>query len=155
MGNILTKLEWLASRCGFALLIFMSFVIGIQVFMRYILNNSLMWPEELTRYCFLWCSMLGLVVTEQRGEHLRIDVLRTFSSPSVQKLLDIFASIVTIAFYCFFIYLSTQMTFMVIDMEQYAISFDLPMVYVWIAFPVLAFAALLFSFVNIGKILKG
>lgn len=132
----------------------MSFVIGLQVFMRYIMNNSLMWPEELTRYCYLWCSMFAIVVTEQSGSHLRIDVLRAFSGSKVKKFLDFLASIITTAFYGIFIYLSIQMTYMVMDMEQYAISFDLPMVYVWLGFPILGVAALLFSFANIGKVFK-
>jgi len=151
MQNILKKIEWFASRCGFALLLFMSFVIGLQVFMRYIMNDSLMWPEELTRYCYLWCSMFAIVVTEHKRVHLRIDVLLAFSGPRVKKALDTFASIMSSIFYAFFVYLSCKMTYMVVDMEQYAISFDLPMVYVWTAFPLLGVFALIFSFANIGK----
>ena len=155
MKNILSAIEWVASRLGFALLLVMTFVICVQVFMRYVLNNSLMWPEEMTRYCFLWASMLGLVVTEQQGQHLRIDVLREFSGPAVRKVLDVFSSIVTIAFYLIFIVLSVNMTFMVHDMEQYAVSFNMPMVYVWIAFPLLFTAAAVFSFVNFTRLFSG
>ena len=155
MQKILSVIEWIASRLGFALLLIMTFVIGIQVFMRYVLNNSLMWPEEMTRYCFLWSSMLALVVAEQQGVHLRIDVLREFSGPALKKALDIFSSLVTIVFYVIFIRLSTDMTIMVNDMEQYAISFNLPMVYVWLAFPILCGAALLFSFSNLAGLLTG
>jgi TRAP-type C4-dicarboxylate transport system permease small subunit len=154
MEKILSLIEWSVSRLGFALLLFMTFVICLQVFMRYVLGNSLMWPEEMTRYCFLWCSMLAIVVTEQRGAHLRIDVLREFLGPATKKMLDIFSSVATITFYMIFIYLSAEMTIMVNGMEQYAISFDLPIVYVWLAFPILSCAALLFSFVNFAKLFR-
>lgn len=154
MQYFLNKLEWIVSRCGFALLIIMSIVICLQVFMRYIINNSLMWPEELTRYCYLWCSMFAIAVTEQKRAHLRIDIINSFSIYKLKKILDFFACIITTVFYGIFIYLSIQMTFMVIDMEQYAISFDLPMVYVWIGFPILGVIALIFSFANIGNLLK-
>ncbi|MDL2314260.1 TRAP transporter small permease [Desulfovibrio sp. OttesenSCG-928-C14] len=154
MPKLLSRLEWCASRLGFALLLIMSFVIGLQVFMRYLLNDSLMWPEEMTRYCYLWCSMLAIVVVEQRGAHLRIDVLREYSGARMKKILDAFSRIVTIVFYAILIWLSIKMTLMVNDMEQYAISFELPMVYVWLAFPLLYCAALLFSFANFTKLFR-
>lgn len=154
MHKFLSQLEWVASRLGFALLLIMSFIIGLQVFMRYILNSSLMWPEEMTRYCYLWCSMLAIVMTEQRGAHLRIDVLREVFGVRVKKMLDIFSSTMTAVFYVIFIYLSAEMAIMVNDMEQYAISFDLPMVYVWLAFPLLCCVALVFSFVNFTKLFR-
>ncbi len=154
MRKILTILEWISSRCGFAMLLIMSIVIGLQVFMRYVLNNSLTWPEEMTRYCYLWCSMFAIVIAEQQNVHLKIDVIREFSSANIKKILDTFSSIAVILFYTIFTFLGFKMTLLVNDMEQYAISFDLPIVYVWTAFPLLGAAALAFSCANFGKLLS-
>ena len=154
MQRFLWLLEWGTSRCGFILLLIMSFVIGLQVFMRYVLNDALMWPEEMTRYCYLWVSMLAIVVTEQQRAHLRIDVLRNYVGKKCEKLFDIFSSIVTILFYGVFIYLSIKMTILVNNMGQYAVSFDLPLVYIWIAFPALFIVALVFAVVNFGTLFR-
>ena len=42
-----------------ALLVTMTLLMGLQVFSRYILNASLSWSEELTRYLFIWSGFLS------------------------------------------------------------------------------------------------
>jgi len=42
------------------LLVTISCVMMLQIIMRYIFNSSLPWPEELTRYCFVWSGFLGI-----------------------------------------------------------------------------------------------
>lgn len=37
-----------------ALLFAMMIIMGIQIFARYALSNSLSWSEEITRFCFIW-----------------------------------------------------------------------------------------------------
>ena len=43
-----------------ALLVTMTLLMGLQVFSRYILNASLSWSEELTRYLFIWSGFLSI-----------------------------------------------------------------------------------------------
>ena len=46
-----------------------------QVFCRYVLNDSLIWPEEVSRYAFIWVSCLGMSAGVRRGDLIAIDVL--------------------------------------------------------------------------------
>ena len=41
------------------LLLAMTLIMGIQVFTRYLLGNSLAWSEEITRYLFIWFPKRG------------------------------------------------------------------------------------------------
>lgn len=42
----------------FLLLAGMTLVLGIQIFCRFVLNNSLTWSEELARFMFIWSTFL-------------------------------------------------------------------------------------------------
>lgn len=44
-----------------------------QVFFRYVLNDSLSWPEEMARWAFVWLVFLGMAVNAGRRSHIAID----------------------------------------------------------------------------------
>lgn len=50
-------------------------VMAVQVFFRYVLNDSLIWAEELSRYILIWISFLFVGVAFHRGEFIAIDIL--------------------------------------------------------------------------------
>ncbi len=47
----------------------------VQVFCRYVLNNSLSWPEEMARFAFVWFVFLGAAMVTRRSRHIVIDLL--------------------------------------------------------------------------------
>lgn len=47
----------------------------IQVFCRFVLNNSLSWSEEVMRYMFVWMIFLGTTITVKNGSCACIDLL--------------------------------------------------------------------------------
>src|SRR5215813_4514400 len=53
----------------------MTVLVTIQVFARYVLNNTPPWSEELCRYLFVWASFLGACVATGRAAHLGVDSL--------------------------------------------------------------------------------
>ncbi len=65
----------------FALGASMALVVAVQVFFRYVLNDSLFWSEELARYMLVWLSFLGATVAAYHHLHPGVDVLTSrFSS---------------------------------------------------------------------------
>lgn len=54
-------------------LIFMTLIMGIQVFSRYILGMSLSWSEELTRYLFIWCGFLSVSFCSKKCLSIKIE----------------------------------------------------------------------------------
>ena len=52
-------------------------LVSVQVFARYVLNDTPAWSEELCRYFFVWMSFLGACVAMRRTAHLGVDSLVT------------------------------------------------------------------------------
>ena len=63
-----------------ALMALMSILIGVQIFMRYVMGASLSWSEELSRYFFVWLTFLGAVLTFRENSHMGIETLVMFLS---------------------------------------------------------------------------
>lgn len=73
------KLKWFLSNldinlCVFALAVMMV-VASMQIFCRYVLNNSLMWTEELCRFLLIWVSFLSVSCATKYDSHLYVDVI--------------------------------------------------------------------------------
>jgi len=51
----------------------MTLLVALQVTFRYVINYTLPWSEELSRYVFLWASFLGACAALCRGGHLGVD----------------------------------------------------------------------------------
>jgi len=87
--TILRPLQWmndLTGRLGRMLSVFaiavMVFVILLQVFFRYVLNNALPWPDEAARFMMLWLTGLMAPVALRRGGMVAItSVLEGFPRP--------------------------------------------------------------------------
>ena len=50
-------------------------VMAVQVFFRYVLNDSLIWAEELCRYVLIWMAFLFAGVAFHRGEFVALDIV--------------------------------------------------------------------------------
>jgi TRAP-type C4-dicarboxylate transport system permease small subunit len=48
---------------------------SLQVLFRYVLNFSISWTDELSRYCLVWIVFGGMVVAYVRGPHATVDLL--------------------------------------------------------------------------------
>ena len=46
--------------------------LGLQVFFRYVLDASLSWSEELSRFCFIWTIYLGASLAVKKEQHVRV-----------------------------------------------------------------------------------
>lgn len=76
MLRILDKVENAVSKVvGWMLILIISLLAIcciLQVFTRFVLNNSLTWTEELARYCFIWGGVLGIALAFKEKTHARI-----------------------------------------------------------------------------------
>ena len=55
------------------ILTFLSAILIVQVFFRYVLGESLTWSEELARYLFVWLVYMGIPYGCRMMRHIKID----------------------------------------------------------------------------------
>lgn len=83
MRRVSTAALWLAGTG----LILMTVIISAQVFMRYIMNDSIVWSEPLSVILMGWFIFLGAAVGIREGYHLSFDVLLYFLPNGVKLIL--------------------------------------------------------------------
>lgn len=69
LGHVYRNLE--QYLCAF-LMVLMVFCLGAQVFFRFVLNASLTWSEELSRFAFIWLVYMGAVLGAKERIHIRV-----------------------------------------------------------------------------------
>jgi C4-dicarboxylate transporter, DctQ subunit len=81
-----------------ATLLFFTLLVLIQVFARYVLNQSIFWSEEIVRYGLIWSVMLGTGLCTYREAHLRIELLELVLGPRGRFVLAILCDLLLLAF---------------------------------------------------------
>lgn len=70
--------------CSLLMLAMFAVVIW-AVFSRYVLNDSLLWGEELARYISIWMICLGLVLAHRRGAHVAVNSVLSWGRGGISK----------------------------------------------------------------------
>ena len=130
------KLEEIILRL---LLIGMALIMGVQVFCLYVLNFSLSWSEELTRYLFIWSCFISISYCIKRWISIKVDqVINMFP-----KKAYVFAQLLlNVLLFVLFFYLSIhgyKFLLLSIASKQTSPALGLPMPYVQCA-PLVGFA---------------
>ncbi|MFB4165363.1 TRAP transporter small permease [Alteribacillus sp. JSM 102045] len=114
----------------------MVVVITLQVFMRYVLGNSLSWSEELARYCFIWLVYIGISYGVKKQRHIKVDVLLVLLKEKGKLVLGIVANLFFLAFAGFVIIFGYGVVEQLAGFGQTSPSLKIPMALVYAATPV-------------------
>ena len=114
------------------LLALMVMVMGLQVFMRYVMQSSLAWPEESTRYMFIWFVFLGISYGIRNDIHIRVNLLETFF-PKLTKGLNIIQDLVFFAFLAYLVNPSCAIIKLIYNSQQHSPAMQVPMVFVYLS----------------------
>jgi TRAP-type C4-dicarboxylate transport system permease small subunit len=73
-------------------------VMALGVFCRYVLNDSLSWTEEISRYGLVYITYLGCATGIRRQSHIRIDVIERVLPARLKRPLALLVDLLTCAF---------------------------------------------------------
>ena len=87
--------DWLA----FVLFWCLAFIVFLQFFTRYILNDSLSWTEEIARYGLMWLAFIGGAVVTRKKSHIAVELLSNLMGPGpLRAALLALVDLVTVGF---------------------------------------------------------
>lgn len=129
------------------LLSLMSILIGAQVFMRYALNNSLAWSEELARYCFIWATYIGVACGVKRNAHICVEAVVRKLPSLMQHYAAIFSHLLFIAFSIMVMKEGYALAIKIFTFGQKSSALGLPMGWIYLA-PTVGFGLVIIRLVQ-------
>jgi TRAP-type C4-dicarboxylate transport system permease small subunit len=138
--------DWIA----FVLFWALAFIVFLQFFTRYILNDSLAWTEEIARYGLMWVVFIGGAMVTRRNSHIAVELLSNVMKPGLLRAtLLAFVDVVKLAFLGLLAYVSLAI------IERMGIQrmtvFDLPMSYVYAGVSFGCFLMLIRQIMNVWR----
>lgn len=126
-------------------LLFAVMVVSLfyQIIMRFLFKSANAWSEELTRYSFIWMTMLGSAVATRRSRNMDVD----FIVNKMPKLLRSVNTVITkgliIAF--LLVIIAYGISLVGITFKQLSAGLRIPMAYIYAAVPTGGILILLFT----------
>ena len=117
-------------------LIFVSFLLFIQVVLRYLFGTSIYWAEELARYMIVWLCFLGASMAVRDRKHAVMDLLLNYLGKKTRSIIEIFSAVVCIFFCVAIARLGWSFVASAKNMNSMASTLAIPIFWAYLAVPV-------------------
>ena len=118
--------DWLA----FVLFWCLAFIVFLQFFTRYVLNDSLAWTEEIARYGLMSLAFIGGAVVTRKKAHIAVELVSNLMGPGpMRATLLALVDFITLGFMALLAYFSVT----IIERMHFQrmTVFELPMSFVY------------------------
>ncbi len=117
--------------------------VSLQIFSSYIgLIPRYIWTEELARFCFIWIILVGSIIAVREGTHFTVDLLSAPKSKRQEGRRNLFAD--SSIFLTALVFLIWGWDFVASSLYQSSEMADMPMVYIYMAWPIAGVSYILF-----------
>ena len=131
LNRVLVALETYAAG---GLVIAVAVVVLLQVLMRYLVAQPNPWSEEVSRFAFIWVSLLGASLAVEHRAHFGFDQVTKKLTPQTRRAVERFAGAVVLAFSLLLI--ATGIALMDLTAGERSAALNLPVALVYAAAPV-------------------
>src|SRR5262245_27962203 len=73
--GVLNAIDWTVGALVVLAMAAMATIVAVQVGLRYGLNQSLDWADEVSRLAFVWAVFLAIPLGVKRGSHVGMELL--------------------------------------------------------------------------------
>jgi TRAP-type C4-dicarboxylate transport system permease small subunit len=139
-----------------ALAFIMGLIAGetfLQIFFRYVLNNSLTWTEEITRFLFIWLVFLGTAINIRDRWNIGVDVLASVLPKSYRRHLPLLDMLLVLGFLIFLVL--TGFVWVYLSRGSYSSAVGLPFnIVLYGALPLTSVLGCYYCLINLKKLRK-
>ena len=122
--------EYLEEMIMIILLVCMVCIMGLQVVMRYVFNQSLSWSEELTQYMFVWTTFISVSYCVKKRISIKIEqVINALPQPG-QTGLRLFRHALVFVFCIIMIPYAVTYVQQAIDSQATSAALGIPMYFI-------------------------
>ncbi|WP_369310662.1 TRAP transporter small permease [Providencia rettgeri] len=154
MFKFLGKLSDIVSSLAVAAIVIITI---LAVFMRWLLNDPLMWSEEILIVSYIWLVMIGAASAAGKRMHVSIDAITSLLPEKMQLFIAVVTHIMAIVSLSIFGYLGYELSMIAEDKITPIIGVSY--YYIDLSVPIGASIMVLFSvqhlFQDISKLIKG
>jgi len=135
----------------FVLMLAMIFFTTLQVITR-VFFTALSWSEEITCFLLVYASLVGAAVAFKRGSHIAVTFIVEYLPAGVQKALALLVHLLGISF--FGVIALYGILLMKSESQQTSPAMMIPMIWVYLIFPVLGGIIILHLFAGLRQTMK-
>lgn len=103
-------------------------VVFLQLFARYVLNNSPGWTEEIARYLLIGVTFIGSIMAMRKGTHIAVEALFKYLSRPMRHGV-LLAVDLTVALFCIFLAITAAQ--LSLRTNQFMVSVDISKAWVY------------------------
>ncbi len=140
--KLLEKLNQFIRNISAIALAFMTLLVIIQVFYRYVLNNPLSETQELSIYAMVYVVMLGCTIAVRNKTHIAVDFVGNLLPPRIAWIMRQVSYCFMLFF--FFVMLTNGWKLTVRSMVQMSPSTGIPLGYIMFSIPLCAGISILY-----------
>jgi TRAP-type C4-dicarboxylate transport system permease small subunit len=101
----------------------LAFVVFLQFFTRYVLNDSIAWTEEIARFLLIGVTFVGAVMATRKQAHIAVEFVYRWIPRAGRRVLQTVLDVVSTAFFATLAVLSAQIAGRT---QQMMVSIDVP-----------------------------
>lgn len=125
--------DYLEQSLGIILILAIAVILSIQVFMRYVMQDSLSWSEELARYMFVWLVYLGISYGAKIMRHIKIDAGLYMFPAAWRKYIVMFGDFIFLIFCLVVVVYAIKLSQRQAKIGQVSPAIGMSMVYLYMA----------------------
>ncbi|MGD9971669.1 MAG: TRAP transporter small permease [Desulfatirhabdiaceae bacterium] len=114
----------------------------VNVILRYVMNYSLAWSEELVREVIIYTTLIGCSAAVKNRSMIKVDVLLQLV-PKTKYPLLFFSNLVTLVFAAMMLYYGWQIAALQATTGQKTIILEIPLVFLYALMPLMGAMMLL------------